>query len=140
MPLIDAKAGTSSLSAQTGQDPKLVEHAAEGVHLLLNMSGCDPLKLDDQEVMLDLLVEAATATGATVLQVGVQKFQPQGLTAFVVLAESHASLHTYPESGVLFFDCFTCGSTCRPELSIEVLVKNLKPRAYHTDIVRRDSP
>ena len=53
---------------------------------------------------------AAAATGATVLQVICQRFAPQGVTALALLAESHASLHTYPEAGLAFWDCFTCGA------------------------------
>ncbi len=87
--------------------------------------------------MLALAERAALSTGATILQMSSRKFDPQGVTALVLLAESHASLHTYPESGVLFWDCFTCGDTCDPQLSVAVLQDVLRPTKVKADIILR---
>jgi S-adenosylmethionine decarboxylase len=74
------------------------------------------------------------------LQLASQKFSPQGVTAIAVLAESHASLHTYPESAVVFWDCFTCGDSCEPALSVPVLIEALKPLSVDQQIVSRGQP
>ena len=113
------------------------EHEARGVHLLLTLSGCACDILDDADALVELTRQAATATGADIMQLSCQKFQPQGVTAFAVLAESHASLHTYPESRTVFWDCFTCGDTCDPDKSIAVLVERLRPARIDKQSVSR---
>ena len=49
--------------------------------------------------------------GATLCEVMSHRFAPQGVTVLAMLAESHASVHTYPELGTVFVDVFTCGET-----------------------------
>ncbi len=112
-------------------------HDAMGTHLLLTLRGCTADLLNDKGELELLARSAASATGATVLQTFTHAFEPQGVTALVVLAESHASLHTYPESQVVFWDCFTCGSKCRPELSADVLISALKPASVEEQMIRR---
>jgi S-adenosylmethionine decarboxylase proenzyme len=104
-------------------------YMARGRHLLVTLSGCPARRLDDLMALETLVRQAATATGATVLRVIGQRFQPQGVAVLALLAESHASLHTYPERGVAFWDCFTCGETCDPSQSIAVLAAALAPVA-----------
>jgi S-adenosylmethionine decarboxylase len=112
-------------------------YPAVGYHLLVTMSGCQSDLLSDEEALRMLVHEAATATGATVLQVASHRFSPHGCTAVAILAESHASLHTYPESGVVFWDCFTCGEVCNPEHSVEVLTQALNPVSVDTQVITR---
>jgi S-adenosylmethionine decarboxylase len=110
-----------------------------GRHLLLTLSGCRPDRLNDEALLLKLVREAAIATGATVLEVRSHSFEPQGFTAIVMLSESHASLHTYPERGIAFWDCFTCGLSCHPENSIAKLVEALQPESAQHQLVRRST-
>jgi S-adenosylmethionine decarboxylase proenzyme len=112
-------------------------HEATGTHLLLTLKGCSSAIIHDAEQLRELAYNAATATGATVLEVVVHQFQPQGTTVLVVLAESHASLHTYPESKCVFWDCFTCGTTCNPALSEMVLSDALIPTTIERQLVLR---
>jgi len=112
-------------------------YEANGSHLLLTLRGCSPEMLDDQNHLRALTLAAAEATRATVLEICSRQFKPQGVTVLVVLAESHASLHTYPESNVVFWDCFTCGDTCDPDLSVAVLVDALKPTSISKQIMFR---
>jgi len=114
-----------------------VVHEARGTHLLLTLFNCASELLNDEEQLRKLLNKAAIASGATVLKLESHKFNPQGVTAFAVLAESHASLHTYPESGVVFFDCFTCGTTCDPTKCVQVLVDVLRPEATQHRYIER---
>ena len=116
----------------------LVVHEATGTHLLLTLRGCAADILNDEVALSQLARAAAEATGATVLQICAHRFSPQGVTALAVLAESHASLHTYPESNVVFWDCFTCGTTCDPELSVQVLVEALRPASVAKQLVIRN--
>ncbi|MBS1996756.1 MAG: adenosylmethionine decarboxylase [Cyanobacteria bacterium SZAS LIN-2] len=122
---------------QLQQTPESPVYEASGQHLLLTLGECRSELLNDEQALRDLVLAAAEATGATVLNVCSHKFQPQGVTALVLLAESHASLHTYPESNVVFWDCFTCGTTCEPELSVEVLVQALGGKIVSQQTVKR---
>lgn len=117
----------STPAAADQKQQESAEFPARGKHLLLTLSGCNFNILNDEAQMHQLAHDAAVSTGASVLQVISQRFSPQGVTALVLLAESHASLHTYPEAGVVFWDCFTCGDRCDPELSINVLKQRLQP-------------
>jgi S-adenosylmethionine decarboxylase len=113
-------------------------HEAQGRHLLLTLSDCaQTILLNDMESLKALTHRAAEATGATILNICAQQFSPQGITVVAVLAESHASLHTYPEVGKVFWDCFTCGTTCDPQKSISVLEEALKPEKVTSDMIHR---
>lgn len=115
----------------------LVTHEASGCHLLLSLKDCSSEMLDDETRLRELTRLAAEATGATVLEICSHRFNPQGVTSLAMLAESHASLHTYPESKIVFWDCFTCGTTCNPELSVAVLVEALKPGSVSKQVILR---
>lgn len=119
------------------QQEKSVAHPATGKHLLLTLRGCDLSVLNEDEQLRTLVKSAALATRATVLQLVSQRFEPNGITVIAVLAESHATLHTYPEEGVVFWDCFTCGETCDPELSTAVLLAKLRPTNVEANLVAR---
>ena len=129
---------TSAQSQSKKKSEPLVGHEASGRHLLLTLSDCDSHLLNDLDALRELASEAAVATGATVLNVCAQKFEPQGVTVVVVLAESHASLHTYPEVRKVFWDCFTCGTVCDPEKSVEVLQNALRARSVSSQTVCRE--
>lgn len=125
-------------TVSTAPDMVNNEFPARGKHLLVTLSGCDANLLNDAEKLLELTREAATSTGATVLNLVSHAFSPQGVTALALLAESHASLHTYPEAGVVFWDCFTCGDTCDPNLSIAVLKRTLSPTSVQVEMIHRE--
>jgi S-adenosylmethionine decarboxylase len=86
----------------------------KGQHLLIDCCGVPrALCLDDRRLM-ETLAEAATIAGATVVSQIRYRFgdeSPPGCTAVVMLDESHCSVHTYAELGLMAFDVFTCGQT-----------------------------
>ena len=120
------------------EDQKASVHEAEGTHLLLTLRGCRSEILNDEDELRHLCTRAVENTRATILQVCSQRFSPQGVTIALILAESHASLHTYPESNTIFWDCFTCGSTCDPELSVPILIEGLRPTSLDKQIILRN--
>ena len=69
-------------------------------HLLLELYGCDREKLNDESFLRCILSRAAKLANATVLNLISNKFEPQGVTAIALLAESHISIHTWPESNL----------------------------------------
>ena len=78
-------------------------------HVLVELSGCDRGALDDLARIERLLYEAAEATGASVITTALHRFSPQGVAAVAVLAESHLSIHSWPEAGYASADIYTCG-------------------------------
>jgi S-adenosylmethionine decarboxylase proenzyme len=80
-----------------------------GYHYLAKLVFCDPEKLDDEEYLKTTLESAANMVGATVLHTASHKFDPQGVTAFCMLSESHISIHTWPEKATCTLDVYTCG-------------------------------
>jgi S-adenosylmethionine decarboxylase len=114
-------------------------YTAEGRHLILTLKDCPPAMLDDEMLLRDICRRAILATGAEILQLSSHHFEPQGVTVLALLAESHASLHTYPEVGVAFWDCFTCGTRCQPDKSADVLIEAFGATAVEQEcLVRGD--
>lgn len=83
-------------------------------HILFTLRGCDSALLDDEAHIRNALVNAASAANSTLLGIQSHKFEPQGVTAIAMLAESHISIHTWPEKGEAVCDAFTCGDHTNP--------------------------
>lgn len=79
-------------------------------HVLFTLYECNTGFLDDEEYIKQVLTEASYHMGATLLSVHSHKFHPQGVTSIVLLAESHISIHTWPENNIAVCDVFTCGN------------------------------
>jgi len=109
---------------------------ALGRHLLLELWGCNP-NINDPSSVRRALVESVEAIGATLLDVNVHKFSPYGVTGVAVLAESHMSLHSWPEHGYLAVDIFTCGSSARPREAMSVLQSVFEPEKIEVQELRR---
>ena len=90
-------------------------------HILFTLKGCPSHILDDEEFVTNSLAEASRKCGSTLLGMTSHKFQPQGVTAVALLAESHISMHTWPETGMAVCDVFTCGSHTDPQKGVEYL-------------------
>jgi len=95
-------------------------------HILFELEGCPFSTLNDEEHIKFCLFHAAEASHSKVLKIETQKFLPQGVTGFALLAESHLSIHTWPEKGVAKCDIFTCGAKSTPEKAVEYLIEAFK--------------
>jgi S-adenosylmethionine decarboxylase len=93
-----------------------------GEHYICDLSGCNQELLLDSERAYALFAGAVRESGLTVLDEGFYKFSPYGFTGFLLLSESHASLHAWPEHGYCAVDLFTCNLT----IDLTPLVENLK--------------
>ncbi|MEM6327148.1 MAG: adenosylmethionine decarboxylase [Bacteroidota bacterium] len=91
-------------------NPEPGTHPAGGHHLLVDLWVAEAGPLRHVATWEALLPEACRAAGATVLGARFHQFQPEGVTGIVLLAESHASVHTWPEAGLVTLDVFTCGA------------------------------
>ena len=77
---------------------------------------------------------------ATVLDLISNKFEPQGVTAIALLAESHISIHTWPESNYSAVDIFTCGRNMMPELARQYLIQSLMAEEHSLRVIERNPP
>lgn len=66
-----------------------------------------------------------------------KQFEPIGLSIVVLLSESHASIHTYPEQNCMFVDAFTCGTNCNPQSIIDTLIEELRVSHYSAKEIHR---
>lgn len=111
--------------------------AFAGRHVLAELDGIAPAKLDDEQLLRTILADTLKAAGATVCQVIAHRFAPQGVTVLALLAESHASVHTYPEIGAAFVDVFTCGDRADPEHAVRLLAEALGTTANAMSTIER---
>jgi S-adenosylmethionine decarboxylase len=91
-----------------------------GRHVIIELWGCSDA-INNSALVQQAMRNAVDAANATLLNIFVHEFSPQGVTGVAVLAESHLSIHTWPEYGYVAADVFTCGSTTKPEAAAEVL-------------------
>ena len=109
-------------------------------HLLLELYRCDYEKLNDESFLRCTLNKAAKLAKATVLNLISNKFEPQGITAIALLAESHISIHTWPESNYSAVDIFTCGQNMLPELASQYLIGALMAEEHFLRVIERNPP
>jgi len=111
-----------------------------GKHCILELYNCDPAKLDDEAFLRTAITSAAKRAGATLLNLITHRFEPQGVTGLALLAESHISIHTWPESGYAAVDVFTCGDHTMPEMACQVLAGELSAGNHKLTSFRRETP
>ena len=109
-------------------------------HLLLELYKCDFEKLNDESFLRCTLNKAAKLAKAKVLNLVSYKFEPQGVTAIALLAESHFSIHTWPESNYAAVDIFTCGQSMIPDLASQHLIEVLKVEEHFLRVIDRNPP
>ena len=112
----------------------------ESKHFLLELYRCDSEKLNDESFLRCTLNNAAKLANATVLNLISNKFEPQGITAIALLAESHLSIHTWPEAQYCAVDIFTCGQNMKPDISCKYLIHSLMAEEHLLRVINRDPP
>ncbi len=101
--------------------------------MLLELFDCDPDVLNNLEAVKGTLVEAAKRAQATIVDVVFHEFNPFGISGVVVIAESHLSIHTWPEYRYAAVDIFSCGDTLQPDVAACYMVEQFA--AERTSIV-----
>ena len=104
-------------------------------HILFDLIDCPSDLLDDERFVRNNLFHASILSNSEIIKIDFHKFHPQGVTGYALLADSHLSIHTWPEKGVAVCDIFTCGDGCQPELAVEYLSEwlestNTKSQCY----------
>ena len=99
-----------------------------GTHIIIDFWDVDSDLLNSEDYVRDAMVEAASQSKATLLHSYFHKFEPSGITGMLVIAESHLSIHTWPQKGYASVDIYTCGDDCFPEEAERVLKEKFAPK------------
>ena len=108
-----------------------------GRHLLVEFYGCDINLLNKASVVKEYMEEAARSARATIVDSFIHQFSPYGVSGVVVIAESHLTIHTWPEYGYAAVDLFTCGEDVDPWKCYEYLNDALKAKHSTTIELKR---
>ena len=111
-----------------------------GTHLLLEMWDVDAEKLNDENWVRTTLLRAAEEANTTVVSQTFHRFAPQGVSGVVVIAESHISIHTWPELGYAAIDIFTCGEDTMPDKAADHILKEAKAGRHAIQHIDRGIP
>ncbi|MCT7375404.1 adenosylmethionine decarboxylase [Chelativorans salis] len=117
----------AAATAGGGKDHFIEKDGVEcaGAHLIVDLY--DAKRLDDLAFIERTLIDCVEAAGATLLHIHLHPFEPNGgVSGVAVLAESHISIHSWPERAYAALDVFMCGDAV-PERCIEVLEKAFRP-------------
>ena len=109
-------------------------------HILFDLIDCPFDLLNEEEFIQDSLVNAAIVAKSPYLKVETHKFEPQGVTGYALLAESHISIHTWPEIGLAKCDIFCCGETAQPKEAVEYLHRRFKSQEVRRWVCDRSIP
>ena len=124
-----------SLSACT-PDVCTADTTQQSHHILAEYNQCNAEKLDDKTFLEELMLHLLNKHQFNVLGSTFHQFEPQGVTGVILLSESHASIHTWPEDGYAAVDFFTCGEV-NPEVVEEELRVALECKTVEKVVMKR---
>ncbi len=108
-----------------------------GLHILADIYGVDPARIDRVEDIKDLLETAVKVADLTKISSHYYQFQPHGATGIILLAESHISIHTWPEHGIATVDVYTCGDPSKAYRAMDYIISTLEPTRVDKQIHER---
>ncbi|TLD71240.1 adenosylmethionine decarboxylase [Phragmitibacter flavus] len=108
-----------------------------GTHLLMELHGCPADRLVDVEWVRRLMLEAVRVAGGTYVTDVFHHFAPLGVSGVIVIAESHATVHTWPEHGYAAVDVFTCGAAFQHDVFVEMMRAGLVADRVQTRVLSR---
>lgn len=101
---------------------------ALGTHLLVELGECNTKILSNLKEVQDILINATKIAEATIVEVAFHEFNPFGISGMVIIAESHLSVHTWPEYKYAAVDIFTCGNTLKPQKAVAYLIEKFQSK------------
>ena len=104
--------------------------------LIVDLYECQS-NLDDEEFLCSTLEAAADRVGARVIRTITERYSPSGVSVILILAETHVSLHTWPEYGYAALDIFICGEGKDPEATWKVVKEALRPGSFKINRIVR---
>jgi S-adenosylmethionine decarboxylase len=108
-----------------------------GHHYIVEASGCDPEVISRVERVEQILTRAAEVAGVQIWAISFHRFSPVGVSGVVVISESHLSVHTWPETGYVALDIYTCGDDAKPEAAVEYALAEFRAKNVHITEVTR---
>jgi S-adenosylmethionine decarboxylase proenzyme len=111
-----------------------------GLHLLLELYDCPSDRLNDPAAVDTAVRGAAEDAGATIVQSAFHHFSPQGVSGALIIAESHITMHTWPEKGYAAVDLFTCGHREVLERAADRLIARFAPQHCERRLLERGLP
>ena len=118
------------------QGRKEVKMKALGYHLIVECWDCQG-ELNSCELVKKTLTEATRKAKVTLLELRTHHFNPHGVSGMAIVAESHFSVHTWPEYRYVAVDIFTCGEKTQPGEALSVFREAFKPRKMQVQEIRR---
>ncbi len=110
---------------------------ALGKQILAEYYNCDRERLNSAALIEKYMNRAALEAGATIVTSAFHTFSPFGVSGVVVIAESHLSIHTWPEYGYAAVDIFTCGDIVDPWKAFDCLRERLQSGHFSTMEMKR---
>lgn len=111
-----------------------------GKHVLLELWEVSGQDLNNRDWVRRALVRAADEACCTIVGQAFHRFAPQGVSGVVLIAESHISIHTWPELGYAAVDIFTCGDHTMPERAAEFVVRYMQAGRHSMRVIDRGIP
>jgi len=130
------------MTIPTATSESIPVRSALGQHSLYDFHGCPAEALRATERLRAAMLEAVRSAGGTIVNDTFHTFSPHGVSGVIVIAESHVTLHTWPEFGYAAVDVFSCGVTLRHEIIRDHLArilesKRVEQRAFPRGAVER---
>ncbi len=108
-----------------------------GYHYIVEAAGCKPYILSDPDRIQAILTEGAKRGNMTIRSSYFYRFSPQGVSGVLIVAESHISIHTWPEYQYAALDVYVCGDDSNPEASIDYILEQFGSSHAHISEVKR---
>ena len=93
------------------KNKKLTNSEVVGIHYIIDLFGCNRQQINSDIFLKKVFADSIKGTDIILLNESFYKFDPQGVTGYFLLANSHMSLHSWPEHGYLSIDIYTCSSS-----------------------------
>jgi len=110
---------------------------ALGIHLIVELYECDAEIIKDVVCIKKIVMEAVNISGAEIIEPVFHNFNPHGVSGVVVIAESHVSIHTWPEHRYCALDIFTCGDVIDNDKALSYLRKELQAQNIYVKKIKR---
>ncbi|MFB4166687.1 adenosylmethionine decarboxylase [Virgibacillus sp. JSM 102003] len=112
-----------------------------GRHVIAELWDCNIDILNNMDQIEKIFVDAALKAGAEVREVAFHKFAPHGVSGVVIIAESHLTVHSFPEHGYASIDVYTCSNTIDPNVAVDYIIQALEAETFeHVEVKRGKGP
>lgn len=109
----------------------------KNIQILAEFYGCDPELISRSDTVKKIINRAIRKSKLTKIRSHYHQFRPSGVTGVVLLAESHITMHSWPEYNYIALDLFSCGDKNKAVIAMKQLAKDFKPAKMKKQIVIR---